>query len=159
MTVHPALKLIIALVVCQLAGLAGSFFTAPAISGWYAALNKPSFTPPNWLFSPVWITLYVMMAVAAFLVWKKGFGVRGVKTALIFFCAQLILNFLWSVIFFGLRSPGLAFVEIVVLWFAIAVSIVTFYQVSKPASLLLVPYILWVSFAAVLNLAIFRLNL
>jgi benzodiazapine receptor len=159
MTVHPVLKLIIALVVCQLAGLAGSIFTTPAIDGWYASLNKPSFTPPNWLFSPVWITLYALMAVAAFLVWNKGFGARGVKTALIFFCAQLILNVLWSVVFFGFRSPGLAFAEIVVLWFAIAVSMVTFYQVSKPASLLLVPYILWVSYAAALNLAIFRLNL
>ncbi len=159
MTVHPVIKLIIALAVCQLAGLAGSIFTTPAIGGWYAALNKPSFTPPNWLFSPVWITLYALMAVAAFLVWNKGLGVRGVKTALIFFGAQLILNVIWSVVFFGFRSPGLAFGEIVVLWFAIAVSIVTFYQVSKPASLLLVPYILWVSFAAVLNLAIFRLNL
>jgi benzodiazapine receptor len=159
MNVHPVVKLIIALVVCQLAGLVGSIFTTPAIGGWYAALNKPSFTPPNWLFSPVWITLYAVMAVAAFLVWNKGFGVRGVKTALAFFCAQLILNVLWSIIFFGFRSPGLAFAEIVVLWFAIAVSIVTFYQVSKPASLLLVPYFLWVSFAGVLNLAIFRLNL
>jgi benzodiazapine receptor len=159
MTVHPALKFIIALGVCQLAGFAGSIFTAPAIGGWYAALEKPSFTPPNWLFSPVWIALYALMAVAAFLVWNKGLGVRGAKTALIFFAAQLILNVLWSVIFFGLRSPGLAFVEIVVLWFAIAVSIITFYQVSKPAALLLVPYIVWVSFAAALNLAIFRLNL
>jgi benzodiazapine receptor len=158
MTVRRVLKLIVAVAACQLAGVVGSFFTTPAIAGWYAALEKPGFTPPNWIFSPVWISLFVLMAVAAFLVWDKGFSAKGVKTALAFFGSQLLLNVLWSVLFFGCRSPFLALVEIVALWLAIAVTALTFYRVSKPAAFLLVPYLLWVSFAAVLNFAILRLN-
>ena len=158
MLLRRIIKLVIALVICQLAGVIGSLFTAPAIGTWYAALEKPAFTPPNWIFSPVWISLYVLMGIAAFLVWNKGFSARGVKPALAFFGAQLVLNTLWSILFFGCRSPFLAFVEIVALWLAIAVTVATFYRVSKPAALLLVPYLLWVSFAAALNFAIFRLN-
>ncbi len=151
-------KLVVALAVCQLAGFIGSLFTTPSIPTWYASLQKPGFTPPNAVFSPVWITLFVLMGVAAFLVWDKGIGARGVKTALSFFGIQLVLNVLWSAFFFGLRSPLLAFVEIVVLWLAIGAAILTFYRVSRPASFLLIPYIAWVSFAAVLNCAIARLN-
>ncbi len=152
-------KLVVALAVCQLAGFVGSLFTTPSIPTWYASLQKPGFTPPNAVFSPVWITLFVLMGVAAFLVWDKGIGSKGVKTALSAFGVQLGLNLLWSGLFFGLRSPLLAFVEIVALWLAIAAAILTFYRVSKPASFLLIPYIAWVSFAAVLNYAIVRLNL
>ncbi|HUV86873.1 MAG TPA: TspO/MBR family protein [bacterium] len=158
MTLRRVIKLLVALAVCQLAGVVGSFFTTPAISGWYAALEKPGFTPPNWVFSPVWIGLFVLMAVAAFLVWDKGFSVKSVKTALAFFGVQLLLNVLWSVLFFGCRSPFLALVEIVALWLAIAVTVLTFYRVSKPAAFLLIPYLLWVSFAAALNYEILRLN-
>lgn len=158
MLLKKAVKLLTAVVVCQLAGFIGSLFTTPSIPTWYAELQKPSFTPPNAVFAPVWVTLFFLMAVAAFLVWDKGFTAKGVKTALAFFGAQLILNVLWSVFFFGCRSPFLALVEIVALWFAIAVSVLTFFRVSKAAAYLLVPYLLWVSFAAVLNFAIFRLN-
>jgi tryptophan-rich sensory protein len=152
-------KLITALAACQLVGVVGSVFTTPSLPAWYAALRKPAFTPPDGVFAPVWITLFVLMGVAAFLVWDKGIGSKGVKTALIAFVVQLGLNLLWSGLFFGLRSPLLAFVEIVALWLAIAAAILTFYRVSKPASFLLIPYIAWVSFAAVLNWAIVRLNL
>jgi len=159
MFIKRAAKLITALAACQLVGVAGSVFTTPSLPTWYAALRKPAFTPPDGVFAPVWITLFFLMGAAAFLVWDKGIGRKGVKPALIVFGVQLCLNLLWSGLFFGLRSPLLAFVEIVALWLVIAASILTFYRVSKPASFLLIPYIAWVSFAAVLNWAILRLNL
>lgn len=152
-------KLIISVFVCQLVGFFGSIFTTPAIPGWYAALNKPTFTPPNWLFSPVWITLYGLMGISAYLVWNKGWSNRKVRTALILFLVQLILNALWSVMFFGLRSPLAGMIEIVLLWLAILFTLLSFIRVSTIAGILLVPYILWVSFAAVLNFSIWRLNL
>ena len=99
------LKLVVSLVACQCAGLIGSVFTTPAIPTWYASLEKPFFTPPNWLFAPAWVTLYVLMAIAAFLVWRKGLSEEGVKTALIIFLVQLVINAFWSVAFFGLKSP------------------------------------------------------
>ncbi len=158
MTLRRVIKLIAALAVCQIAGLVGFLFTTPAIAGWYAALEKPDFTPPNWVFSSVWIGLFVLMAVAAFLVWDKGFSTKGVKAASAFFGIQLLLNVLWPILFFGCRSPFLAFVEIVTLWLAVAVTILIFYRVSKPAAFMLAPYLLWVTFAVALNFAIFRLN-
>ena len=153
------LKLVMSIVICQLAGVIGSVFTTPAIPTWYATLKKPSFTPPNWVFSPVWITLFVLMGIAAFLVWNKGLGDRWVKIALSIFAAQLILNVLWSVMFFGLRSPLAGLIDIAVLWIAILVTILYFLKVSNMAGILLIPYILWVSFAAVLNFSIWRLNI
>jgi tryptophan-rich sensory protein len=150
------------LVVCVgavlLASSIGSFATVRAIPRWYAGLAKPSFNPPEWLFGPAWTVLYLMMAVAAWLVWKQGLGVPGVKLALIVFLAQLVLNSLWSILFFGLRSPLAGLVEIIVLWLAILATIFLFFRVSVPAGLLLLPYIAWVSFAAILNAAILRLN-
>lgn len=151
-------KLLLSLIVCQLAGVVGSVFTTPAIPAWYATLKKPAFTPPNWLFSPVWITLFALMGLSAFLVWRKGLDQEGVKTAVSIFVIQLVLNALWSVMFFGLRSPLAGLVEIVFLWVAILVTILYFWRISIPAGILLVPYILWVSFAAVLNFSIWRLN-
>lgn len=152
------LKLLLCITVAQAAGLIGSFFTVPAIDSWYATLARPEFAPPNWVFAPVWITLFVLMGIAAFIVWQKGLDRKQVKTALIIFGLQLVLNTLWSIIFFGLQSPGFAFVEIIFLWTAIVATIVAFAKVSKPAAWLLLPYILWVSFAAYLNFAIFWLN-
>jgi benzodiazapine receptor len=152
------IKLVLSIIVCQLAGVVGSVFTTPAIPNWYAALKKPPFTPPNWLFSPVWITLFAVMGLSAFLVWRKGWDEEGVKTALGIFVIQLILNALWSVMFFGLRSPLTGLVEIVFLWIAILVTVLYFQRISTTAGILLVPYILWVSFAAVLNFSIWRLN-
>lgn len=158
MKINSALKLIVAIVVCELAGVVGSIFTTPSIPGWYAGLVKPALNPPSWVFGPVWTTLFVLMGIAAFLVWRKGLVRRDVKNALGIFIIQLILNTLWSVIFFGLHSPGGALIEIIFLWLAILATIISFAKISKPAAWLLVPYILWVSFAAYLNYSIWALN-
>jgi len=151
-------KLVISIVVCQLAGFIGALFTTPSIPTWYASLNKPSFNPPNWVFGPVWTTLFVLMGISAYVVWHQGLQSVPVKRALIIFLVQLALNVFWSFLFFKLRSPIYAFVEITVLWIAIALTIAAFSQVSRPAAFLLIPYIVWVSFAAILNLSIVRLN-
>ena len=152
------LKLLACLAVVFVAGGIGSLATAKAIPTWYKGLAKPSFNPPEWLFGPAWTVLYLLMAVAAFLVWKQGFNSAGVKLALAVFLAQLILNALWSILFFGLRSPLAGLVDIIVLWLAILATIVLFFRVSSAAGILLLPYIAWVTFAAVLNAAILRLN-
>lgn len=158
MKIKSVLRLIIAILICQGAGLIGSVFTVSAIPSWYTNLVKPSFSPPNWLFAPVWISLYTLMGIAAYLVWNKRFDKKKVKTALTPFAVQLALNSLWSIIFFGLRLPWLAFLEIIILWFFILLTVLKFYRISKPAGLLLLPYLLWVSFAAILNLSIVVLN-
>ena len=152
------LKLVVSIVVCQGAGFIGSVFTTDAIPTWYAALEKPVFTPPNWLFFPAWVTLYFLMAVAAFLVWRRGLDSPGVRTALIVFLVQLVLNALWSVVFFGLESPVWGVVVILILWVAILATILLFSRISRAAALLLIPYILWVSFATALNISIWLLN-
>ncbi len=152
------LKLIIAITISELAGVVGSVFTAPSVAGWYAELAKPVVNPPAWVFGPVWTTLFALMGIAAFLVWKKGLERKSVKIALSIFVGQLVLNTLWSIIFFGLHSPGGALVEIVFLWLAILATIIAFARVSKPAAWLLLPYILWVSFAIYLNYALWTLN-
>ena len=158
MTINNTFKLIIAIVISELAGVIGSVFTAPSIPTWCAGLAKPEIAPPNWIFGPVWTTLFALMGIAAFLVWKRGLDRRGVKIALGIFIAQLVLNTLWSIIFFGLHSPVGAFIEILFLWIAILATIIAFAKISKPAALLLVPYILWVSFAGYLNYSIWQLN-
>jgi benzodiazapine receptor len=151
-------KLIVSIVVCQLAGVIGGFFTASSVNTWYASLTKPSFNPPNWLFSPVWITLYVLMGVALFLVWRQGLRTEGVQGALYIFGVQLILNALWSIVFFGLKMPLAGFIVIVILWGFILISLMKFRKISKLAGILLVPYLLWVSFAGVLNFFLWYLN-
>jgi tryptophan-rich sensory protein len=153
-----AFKLVISILVCQLAGVIGGFFTASSVDTWYATLTKPSFNPPNGIFSPVWITLYLLMGIALFLVWKKGIQTEGVKTAIYVFGVQLALNTLWSILFFGLKMPLVAFIEIVILWGFILLTILKFKKISKLAGILLVPYLLWVSFAAVLNFFLWYLN-
>lgn len=158
MTLPSSLKLLIAILLSQAAGIIGSVFTMSAIPTWYAALARPELSPPNWVFGPVWTTLYVLMGIAAFLVWRRGLERRDVKIALAIFIGQLALNTLWSIIFFGLKNPGAAFIEIIFLWLAILATIIAFAKISKPAAWLLAPYILWVSFAAYLNFAIWRLN-
>jgi tryptophan-rich sensory protein len=152
-------KLILAIVICNLAGVVGTFFTSPSVRTWYTTIQRPSFSPPNWVFGPVWTTLFILMGIALFLVWDKGLKKKGVKIALVFFGIQLVLNALWSVIFFGLKSPLGAFIELCVLWVMILATIITFYRVSRPAAYLLIPYIAWVSFAGVLNFMIFYLNM
>jgi benzodiazapine receptor len=152
------IKLVVSIVACQGAGAIGSIFTTPAIPTWYATLKKPFFTPPSWLFAPAWITLYLLMGIAAFLIWRKGLGQKGVRAALVVFLVQLVLNALWSVVFFGLQSPLWGVVVILALWVAILLTIIRFFKLSTAAGALLVPYILWVSFASVLNVAIWVLN-
>ncbi len=156
--VFDILKLVISLVICQFAGFIGSVFTSPSIPTWYATLNKPFFTPPNWLFAPVWTTLFILMGVSLFLVWRRSLESREVNTSIGIFIFQLILNTLWSIVFFGLRSPIAGLIVISILWIAILLTILKFYRISRTAGAILVPYILWVSFAAVLNIAIFTLN-
>lgn len=159
MKINNTLKFIISIVACQLAGFVGAIFTMPSIqSGWYAELAKPALNPPSWIFGPVWTALFVMMGVAVFLVWKRGFDRRDVKIALIIFDIQLLLNIFWSIIFFGWQSPGGAFAEIIFLWFVILVTVVIFARISRPAMLLLIPYIIWVSFAGYLNFSIWQLS-
>lgn len=151
-------KLIIAIIVSELAGIISSIFTTPDITGWYATLVKPALNPPAWVFGPVWTTLFALMGIAAFLVWRKGLDRKDVKMALGIFIGQLVLNMFWSIIFFGLHSPGGAFVEIIFLWLAIVATIIAFAKISKLAAWLLIPYILWVSFASYLNYSIYVLN-
>jgi translocator protein len=151
-------KLSVSLLSCLGAGVIGSFFTTPAIPTWYAALQKPAFNPPNWLFAPVWTALYLLMGIAVFLVWRQGLHNTLAKIALGFFGGQLFLNVCWSLLFFGLRSPLLGLAEICLLWVMIVLTLRAFLKVSLPAGLLLLPYLAWVSFAAFLNWTIWRLN-
>ena len=142
---------------CLLGGWGGSVFTARSVGDWYAGLNKPSWTPPSAVFAPVWSALYVMMGVAAWLVWRER-GLAGAAMPVALFVAQLALNVAWSAIFFGLRRPGWAFVEIVALWALILATVIAFRRISPTAGYLLLPYLAWVTFAAALNLAIWRAN-
>lgn len=147
------LLLLYSIGLCQLAGIIGSFFTAPAIDSWYATLIKPDFNPPGWVFGPVWITLYTLMGISLYLIIQKKdrFGVY-------IFLLHLILNSFWSIIFFGLHLTGVAFLEIMVLWTVILFLVLYFYKIEKRAAYLLVPYLAWVSFAAVLNYFLWQLN-
>lgn len=152
------IKLVISILVCQGAGAIGSLFTTPAISTWYATIQKPSFNPPNWIFAPVWTLLFLLMGISLYLIWSRGFRDKETKIALVIFSTQLLLNILWSILFFGLQSPLYAFIEIIILWMAILLTIISFYKISKTAAYLLLPYIAWVSFASVLNFSILIIN-
>ncbi|MFP4401269.1 MAG: TspO/MBR family protein [Candidatus Woesearchaeota archaeon] len=146
--------LIFSIVICQLAGVIGSIFTAPSIDTWYKTLEKPFFTPPNWLFAPVWILLFFLMGISLYLILKE----KKNEFALRFFFIQLGLNTLWSILFFGLQSPVIAFVDIILLWTFILLTIISSYKINRWAAFILIPYILWVSFASALNIAIAFLN-
>ncbi len=152
------LKLIISILACQGAGVLGSLFTSPAISTWYSMIQKPSFNPPSWIFAPVWILLFLLMGISLYLVWSKGLDYKGARVAIYIFFVQLVLNILWSILFFALQSPLFAFIEIIILWLAILMTIISFYRVSKIAAYFLLPYILWVSFASILNFSILIIN-
>jgi len=164
-----------------MAGVIGSVFTIPAIGSWYKTLNKPSFNPPNWIFGPVWTLLFLLMGISFYLVWDKKWVVKN-KTKeiknlkinpwfeklwtgdwqkiniLSIFFVQLLLNVGWSVAFFGMQSPGTALSILLMLWVSILFTIINFYRVSKLSAYLLIPYILWVSFAGILNYALLILN-
>jgi len=156
---NKTIALIAAILICELSGVIGSVFTFQSIPDWYnAKLNKPSFTPPSWLFGPAWVTLYLLMGISAYLVWERGKRRKEVRNALSIFGMQLVLNTLWSILFFGLRCPLCGFVEIILLWIAIVLTILKFNKLSRTAALLLIPYILWVTFAMILNFSVWRLN-
>ena len=152
------IALIISIAICLGAGALGTIYTIPSIPGWYASLTKPPFTPPNYLFGPAWTLLYVLMGIAAYLIWSRGSENKAVRAALGIFAAQLILNAVWTPLFFGFHWLLAAFIEIIILWLFILWTIVKFYRISSVAGLLLVPYILWVSFASVLNFSVWWLN-
>jgi len=154
---RPWLGLLAFLVLCFAAAGVGGAVTTPKIDDWYAALAKPGWNPPNWIFGPVWSALYFCMAVAAWLVWRQA-GFRQAGGPLALFAVQLVLNVLWSCVFFGLEKPGLAFMEVLLLWATIAATTVVFWQRSTLAGVLFMPYLAWVSFASVLNFTIWRLN-
>jgi len=151
---HPGVGLILWILMSMAAGWVGSRFMP---GEWYAALAKPSWNPPSAVFAPVWSTLYILMGVAAWLVWRKA-GFAGAPVALALFVFQLVLNALWSYLFFGAHRPDLAFVDIVVLWLAILATTIGFWRVSVPGGVLLLPYLCWVGFASALNLQLWRLN-
>ena len=149
--------LVVAVAICFAAAGLGGLWTASSVGDWYAALKKPAWTPPGWLFGPVWTVLYLMMAVAAWLVWREhGFAAAAVPLGL--FALQLALNVAWSGLFFGLRNPGAAMADLTLLWLAILATLLSFVPLSRPAAALLIPYLFWVTFAGALNWAICRLN-
>lgn len=148
--------LIISLLIPQFAGIIGSLFTVKNIPTWYANLNKPFFTPPSWLFAPAWIILFILMGVSLYLVLIKQKKIFTPPVKIFFI--HLVVNTLWSIVFFGMREPGLAFIVIVALWFLIYYIIKIFYKIDKTASYLLIPYLAWVSFASILNFSIWILN-
>lgn len=158
MRVSRPTKILFAVLICLLAGAIGSIFTTSSIPTWYASLHKPIFNPPNWIFGPAWTILYVLMGISAYLIWEKRSRYRPAKPALVIFSIQLVLNVIWSILFFGLKSPLLAFIEIIILWTAILFTILKFHRISKTAAYLLIPYICWVTFASVLNYYILILN-
>ncbi len=159
MELNAVVKLVISLLASFAAAGIGSLFTFRAIPEWYAGLKKPPYTPPNRAFGPIWTILYILMGIALFLVWREGFDRKDVKIAIGIFAVQLILNFFWTIIFFGFRSLFGGLIEIVFLWISILITIILFYRISKTAGLLLVPYIIWVTIASYLNYTVYILNL
>lgn len=153
------MKLLISILICQAAGLAGAMLTRTSVLSWYPSLARPPLTPPAGVFAPVWTLLYLLMGLALWMIWRRScVSPVQVRQTLSVFAVQLCLNVLWSALFFGLRSPGLALAGIVLLWIAIVRTLVLAARVSVPAALLLAPYLAWVSFAAYLNLGFYLLN-
>lgn len=152
------IKFFVALAASFLTALIGSVLTMPAITTWYQTINKPSFTPPNWLFGPAWTILFLLMAISWFLILKNGLTSKYYKTANYIFLVQLILNIFWSFLFFYIQSPFLAMLEIIAFWLILVLNFYYFYRINKKAAWLFVPYIAWVSFAAFLTYSIWRLN-
>jgi tryptophan-rich sensory protein len=155
---RPITSLVLAVLASEVIGGLGNLLSLDGVTTWYPTLTTPPFNPPGWVFGPVWVTLFALMGVAAWLVWRAGLDDRGVRVALALFGVQFALNVAWSGAFFGLRSPLAGLVVIAALWLAIVATIRAFDRVDRRAALLLVPYLLWVSFAAVLNFELWRLN-
>jgi tryptophan-rich sensory protein len=151
-------KLITAITIPLIIGMTSSWFTVSGIESWYQTIHKPSWNPSNGIFAPVWTTLYVLMGIALFLVWKADISPKLKQTAILLFGIQLLLNFFWSFIFFGQHQIGWALVEIMLMWLFILLTILMFARINNAAAWLLVPYISWVSFATILNYTIWKLN-
>lgn len=158
------LKLVASIALCQSAGIIGSFFTVSSIQNWYNLLNQPSFRPPNWLFGPVWIILYTLMGISLYLIWIKLEDIKylkmikQIKLVLVLFLIHLFFNATWSIVFFGLHNIFLALINILIIWVFIVILIGMFWSLDKRASILLIPYLAWVSFATILNYSIWVLN-
>jgi translocator protein len=152
------MKLLVSLLIPLAVGITAGLFTAKGVNTWYVTLNKPSFNPPNWIFGPVWTVLYLLMGVGLFLVWRSTNNIAYKKTAILIFAVQLVANFCWSFLFFSWQKPGVAFFEIALLWLLIVWMIAAFKKVNPTAAHLQIPYLCWVSFAALLNFAIWQLN-
>jgi translocator protein len=152
------IPLIISILITLGIGISASFFTRPEIEGWYLSLHKPSFNPPNSLFAPVWTTLYILIGIAAYLVWNKKNDTKTYKNTEIIYIVQLLLNFSWSIVFFGMHQIFSAFIVIMLLWISIVLNMFYFAKFTKAAAWLLLPYLFWVSFASALNLGILLLN-
>ncbi len=152
------LKLIISIILPLLAGFIGSYFTTPAIDAWYAELQKPAINPPDWVFAPAWTTLYILMGIALFLVWRKKDEIKNFLCIAVVFGIQLVLNATWSIVFFGMENPLLGLINILLLLVAIVLTMILFFRAFRPAGYLLVPYLLWVLFATYLNFQILILN-
>jgi tryptophan-rich sensory protein len=155
---YSIVRLIAAVLLCLIIGSAGSLVTTTGAGSWYESLEKPAFTPPNWVFAPVWTTLFILMGIALYLIWQSGTERREVQIALAVFGLQFALNVLWSFLFFGMQSPLLGLVDIVLLWILIAITIVLFYQIRRIAGYLLIPYIVWVTIATALNYSVYIMN-
>lgn len=157
MKLSQILKLLVSILLPLALGAIAGMFTAQSVPEWYATLNQPSFNPPNWIFGPVWTTLYILMGISLFLIWKQDASKKR-NLAISVFLLQLLLNFAWSFLFFYFNMIGLALLEIVVLWISIVVMMVLFYRIKPLASYINIPYLLWVTFATVLNASYYFLN-
>jgi len=157
MTKSPIIKLIVSLILPLGTGAIAGMFTSQAVQDWYVLLNRPSFNPPNWLFAPVWTTLYILMGISLFLIWQQSAS-KGRNLAILVFLLHLSLNFCWSFIFFYFNMIGLALIEIILLWISIVYMLVLFYKIKPIAAYINVPYLLWVTFATILNAGYYFLN-
>lgn len=157
-TLPLSIKLTISILACLILGGLSGISTTSAITGWYSTLIKPSFNPPNWIFGPAWTLLYILMGISFALIWNKGIEKKEIKNALGIFVFQFVLNLVWSFLFFGMQNPAIAFLDIIVLWLAIIITIKKFFPINRTAAYLLIPYLLWVSFASLLNVSIWYLN-
>ncbi|CAN5307395.1 tryptophan-rich sensory protein [soil metagenome] len=157
-TIPLSIKLTISILACLILGGLSGISTTSAITGWYTTLIKPAFNPPNWIFGPAWTLLYILMGISFALIWNKGWEKKEVKNALGIFIIQLVLNLIWSVLFFAMQNPAIAFIDIIILWMLIFLTIKKFFPINKIAAYLLIPYLLWVSFATLLNASIWYLN-
>lgn len=151
-------KLLISIFICQCAGIIGSIFTASAIPDWFYELNQPFFTPPDWWYAPIWIIIYLLNASAAFLIWRRGLHIKPVRVAMILFLVQLVFSVVWALVLFGLQSVLFGLIAVVALWIVLLFTIIQFYKVSTAAGSLMIPYILWVTFAIILNGSLYLLN-